>query len=605
MRSQRVFTNHRCNQRCRFCVYRRETDDLRAISRAALGAEIDRAVDQGARCIVLTGGEPTMRGDLGDLVARARARGADEVVVETNATLVQPALARGLVDAGVTTVRVHVPGSTAALDGVTHDPGGFDAMVRGLRALHDAGAPLEISVPVVRSTAAALAEIPALVVATVGDAVRRVVLRVPVESPDPAELLPHHEAVLAILALDAACRDHGLRAQLEDRQGPPPCVFPAGERPHHLYALSRGSADEPGLRRLIGCATCVVRDRCPGFSEAYLLRHPQTVITPITDDRARRRLSTVDGVDRQVARELVQPSFPAIGLEEALVRVNFHCNQACDFCFVSTHLPPASVQAVRRAIEQAAAEGKRVVLTGGEPTMNPRLAEHIALARDRSEGRWPVEIQTNAVLLDDEARVRALVAAGLGAAFVSLHGSRAQISEAVTRAPGTFARTLVGVDNLVGAGVTVVINFVLCTANRDDLPSVVEQVGARWPGVALNVSFVAPSSEVVPCEPWLVPRYSDVLPRIEEARARAADLGVRLVGFESMCGIPLCLVPADLTTPADGRAIPESAAEGEFVRAEACAGCDLRTRCWGVRRGYAALHGTGEMRAVHRAPRGT
>ena len=37
---------------------------------------------------------------------------------------------------------------------------------------------------------------------------------------------------------------------------------------------------------------------------------------------------------------------------------------------------------------------------------------------------------------------------------------------------------------------------------------------------------------------------------------------------------------------------------GEFVRAPACGRCDLATRCFGVRRSYAELHGTDELRPV-------
>ncbi len=546
MRSQQVFTNHRCNQNCGFCIYRRDTDDPRAIAHAAIRARVDEAVDAGAGCIVFTGGEPTMRRDLRDLVKHARDRGAEQIVVETNGSLVDDGMAAALVTAGVTLFRVHLPGFGTAVDEVTRDPGGFDATMRGLQALRAAGASVEIAVPIVRSTVALLAAIPPAVVAAMGPLVRRIVIRVPTESPDVSELLTYGEAVPAILALDAACRKHDVYLQLADRAGPPPCVFPARERPQHLYALNRGSGVEPGLLHLAGCASCVVRDRCPGISRAYVDRHPETTVTPIGDDRARRRLSMLDSVERQIARELVQPSFPAVGLPEALVRINFHCNQACDFCFVSTHLPSAPVDQVRHAIETSADEGKRVVLTGGEPTLNARLEDYIRLCSERAAGRWPVEIQTNAVLLDDEERVRSLVHAGLGAAFVSLHGSRAEISDAVTRAAGTFARTVVGIDNLVRCGVSVVVNFVICTMNKDDLPSMVELMGRRWPGVSLNVSFIAPSTEVVPREPWLVPRYSDAMPRVEEARVRAAELGVALLGFESMCGIPLCLVPAEL-----------------------------------------------------------
>ncbi|MBI2392112.1 MAG: radical SAM protein [Deltaproteobacteria bacterium] len=306
----------------------------------------------------------------------------------------------------------------------------------------------------------------------------------------------------------------------------------------------------------------------------------------------------VGSIEAQVEKELVQRSFSGRGAEERLVRVNFACNQACDFCFVSTHLPTAPLDDVRRAIVEASADGKRVVLSGGEPVLNPKLVEYVRLAKEHAAGRWPVELQTNAVLLDDRAKVDALVQAGLESAFVSLHGSRAEISDVVTGAPGTFARTVVGVDNLVRAGVAVILNFVICTANKDDLPSVVELIAARWPGVPLNISFVAPSTDVVPRERWLIPRYADAMPHLEEAFVRARALSVPLTGFESMCGLPLCLVPERLADFLDKEPILEGGDEGEFMRAPACEGCAIASRCWGVRRGYAEIHGTDELRTV-------
>ena len=40
-------------------------------------------------------------------------------------------------------------------------------------------------------------------------------------------------------------------------------------------------------------------------------------------------------------------------------------------------------------------------------------------------------------------------------------------------------------------------------------------VAARWPGCRLNISFVAPVTDVVPRTETLVPRYSDVLPELD------------------------------------------------------------------------------------------
>jgi len=597
MRWQRVFTNYRCNQNCSFCTYRRASDRAEVIAPAALRVQIAAAIAQGARGIVLTGGEPTMRRDLPSLVEYVTSSGA-AAHLETNGTLVDVALAASLAGAGLALARVHFPIPSPDLDDLTHDPGGFAAAVAGLRALRDAGVKLEVSVTLVRSTARSIGELPGGLVALVGESISRIVVVVPTDSPDEREILSFAEATAAVIALENACRLHGIRLQLAEDSGPPPCAFPPRTRPHHLYALSRGGDRARGFRQLAECARCAVQDRCPGVAESYLSRHSDVSVTAITDDRARRRLSIVGTVDEQIAREVVQPSFAAHGPEEALVRVNFHCNQACDFCFVSTHLPAAADTVVRLAIEQAGSQGKRVILTGGEPTLNARLAEYVNLSRQVAGGRWPIELQTNAVLLDDERRVRTLVDAGLDRAFVSLHGSTAPISDAVTRAPGTYARTVVGIDHLVRAGVSVVINFVICTTNAPDLPAMVELVARRWPGASLNVSFVAPSTDLVPRESWLIPRYSDALPRLEQALARASELAVSVVGFESMCGMPMCLVPARIAEFADVRAIGSGADQGEFVRTEECRTCDLSRQCWGLRRGYAEIHGTDEIRAV-------
>lgn len=598
MRSQRVFTHFRCNQNCAHCTYRRPTDDPRAIAGPVVRGKIDEAIAAGAHEIVLSGGEPTMRRDLSALVAHAREQGATRVVLETNATLIDDALAAALVSAGLTLARVHLPIADDRLDALTRDAGGFRAARAGVLALSRAQVPIEIAAPLVRTSAAVIADLPGALRALLGDDLVRIVVAVPTQSPDPAELLTWEEATAALSKLDLAGRRHGVRVQLAEESGPPPCAFPASGRPHHLYALTRGGARSPAFEQLPGCARCSVRDRCPGVSRDYLARHPSLAVTPIEDDRSRRRLSVVGSIEAQMAKELVQTSYSGRGVDERLIRVNFACNQACDFCFVSTHLPTAPFDDVQRAIVAASAEGKRVVLSGGEPALNPKLVEYVRLAKEHAAGRWPIEIQTNAVLLDDRAKVDALVAAGLDAAFVSLHGSRAEISDAVTRAPGTFARTVVGIDNLVRAGVSVILNFVICTANKDDVTRVVELVAERWPGVPLNVSFVAPSTDVVPRERWLIPRYADALPPLEEAFARARALGVAVIGLESMCGLPLCLVPDRLSEFLGKAPIVDGGDEGEFLRAEACVDCALSTRCWGLRRGYAEIHGTSELRAV-------
>ena len=593
----------RCNLACTYCTSRSAVDDRAFLRGEAVHARIDAALGSGAREIVFSGGEPTMRSDLAALVAYARAAGAERVALETNAALVEDARARELVGAGLDLARVNLVGTDERVDAITRDPGSFARTMKGLDAFVSAGAAIEILAVVTRSTAPLLPSLPAFLAARpeIARALRAIELAVPVASPDDTELLAYEDVAAVAVAVERSARAAGIALRMNPGADIPPCVFPRASRSHtmHLYALTPGVPRRAAHTQVAGCTECVVRDRCSGFADAYLARQAPPAVTPIRDERSRRRLSLMTNVPEQIAHELVTRSLfadhdrkPAY---DEIVRVNFRCNQSCTFCFVSTHLPAAADDVVESAIREAGARGSRIVISGGEPTLNPRILDYVRLAA--SVSKMPVSLQTNAIRLDDAELTRALVDAGVGEAFVSLHGCTADVSDAITEAPGTFVRTVRGIDNLAATRARLTLNFVLCEKNRGQIVDFVRFVAARWPSALVNVSFVAASTDIVPRDRALIPRYSDVLPLLADAVTEAARLGVKLLGFESMCGIPLCLVPASL----DGIALAEIPAgfdRGEFLHADACRGCRYETTCFGIRRGYAELYGTSELRTV-------
>ncbi len=570
------------------------------VQAGAVEARIAAAVAGGAREVVLGGGEPTLRSDLTRLIAGARRLGAEQVTLATNATLLGPEQARALALAGLARARVNLAGDGPWLDALTRDPGGHAATLRGIDALLAAGVAVDVEAVVVRSTAARLPALPGFLRERFAAGIRTLFLVVPERSPEVGELLDLDVAGAVIRAVEASARPVGLPLKLAPGSGPPPCVHGPESRVAHLYALTAGGGARPDHVHPGPCGGCAVRDRCPGLSMTSLRRFGAPSMTPVTGDRGRRRLSLISTIEAQVARELVQAnrdSHPVHGENpEDIIRVVFQCNQACRFCFVSTHLPAAADEAVEAAIRAAGLAGRKITLSGGEPTLHPRLPELVRLAK--SVTRLPVQLQTNAIRLDDPARVAALVEAGLGEAFVSLHGASAAVADAVTHAPGTYARTVVGLDHLHAADIVLQINFVICQANLHELPDWVALLAARWPRAFANISFVAPSTDVVPREHALVPRYTEVMPRLAEALALAARLGLEIGGFESMCGIPLCLVPNRAGRFA---ALPELVPgfdAGEFVKPAACSRCSLASRCHGIRRGYVELHGDAELRPV-------
>ena len=594
VRTVRVLTNETCDHRCSFCDTRRDHERVAIAGRAAVRSAIDAA--RGAAEIVLTGGEPTLRRDLPRLIARARAV-APTVVLETNGAHLDEARVVLLAAAGLSIARLHVPGMRVHAE-VTGDPAGWTRLCAAAAVLGAAGVRVEAVIPIVAATLGELETLPAAIAAAMPQVVA-LRARVIIEAPQPTALASPTEAIAGFERLGDAARRVGLPLALDPATFVPPCLLARPDRHAHAYALGPGGAARPGHHRVIACGSCVVVDRCPGVPAPWL-GHAEAHARPLAEERLRRRLSIVSTVEAQIERELVTDELwrrtDGKTVDARIVRIGFACNQACEFCFVSTHLPAAPREQVAKAVDDIAGRGGVLVLSGGEPTLDPGLVDWIR--RGKAGGACEVELQTNATRIDP-ALAMALVDAGLDVAFVSLHAATAATSDAITHAQGTFAQTCRGLDALAGRVPRLRVNFVFCRPNIDEFPEFVDLVATRWPAAALTVSFVAPSTDLVPQNVRLVPRYTEVMPQLLEGLRRARGHGLEVGGFDSMCGIPLCLVPHSERAPLLRLApIPEGIDRGEFVKAEECGECGLRARCYGVRRGYAELHGTSELRRV-------
>ena len=138
----RISVIDRCNLRCVYCM---PLNGLRFLPNPELltAAEIERvaraAVDVGFRKFRLTGGEPTLRADLVEIVERlASIAGVGELALTTNA-LLMPRLAKPLKAAGLSRVNVHLD----SLDPATVERqmrwGTFDQMWAGIIAAEEVG----------------------------------------------------------------------------------------------------------------------------------------------------------------------------------------------------------------------------------------------------------------------------------------------------------------------------------------------------------------------------------------------------------------------------------------------------------------------------------
>ncbi len=117
---------YRCNARCAICAYWRHPSEPRdEMTLAQIREGLQRVYQHGCRFVNFTGGEPTLRRDLEDIVHHASCLGMWTSIVTNGATLTR-ARVRALKDAGLDTLLI----SMDSPDAVVHDG------LRGVPGLH-------------------------------------------------------------------------------------------------------------------------------------------------------------------------------------------------------------------------------------------------------------------------------------------------------------------------------------------------------------------------------------------------------------------------------------------------------------------------------------
>ena len=149
-----------CNLACKHCRGEAHTEPYPGeLSTAEAKALIDTFPEVGEPIVIFTGGDPMMRPDVYELIAYATAKGL-RCVFSPNGTLITPETARKIRDAGIQRCSISIDGADAA----SHDdfrgvPGAFDASMRGIGYLKDAGVEFQINTTVTRNNLASFKQI--------------------------------------------------------------------------------------------------------------------------------------------------------------------------------------------------------------------------------------------------------------------------------------------------------------------------------------------------------------------------------------------------------------------------------------------------------------
>ncbi len=222
------------------------------------------------------------------------------------------------------------------------------------------------------------------------------------------------------------------------------------------------------------------------------------------------------------------------------IQVTRQCNQHCRFCSNPPVEAQRTIEEARELVDELLESGYHgVILTGGEPTLEPSLPELIAHCRDVG---LPVRMITNGVRLFDAELLDRLIDAGLGHCHLSLHSHKPEVQDSLTGNPGGFDKVVEALTHLTARSkrITVDLNITINRANADHLDGLVSMVIERFPSIRHFVfNGLDPDTDRLRGEPDLIPRLSEFEVALALA-ARAITTSGRSLRVER---VPLCYMP--------------------------------------------------------------
>ncbi len=281
-----------------------------------------------------------------------------------------------------------------------------------------------------------------------------------------------------------------------------------------------------------------------------------------------------------------------------VVRIARHCNERCVFCNISSedgyNQYYETLEDVQRYIDERKPRKKEIIeISGGEPTLNPKLPEIVRLFKKNG---YRMAIDTNAVRFADYNYTRTVTREGLSDAFVSLHAANAELSESITGCKDTFDKTIKGIDNLIANNIDVTINFVWFSQNKEHLPDFARFLRSRFGGkVELHLSVIAPNfTDRV--EDFIFP-ISEGVPVLLETIEICEKIGLNFK-VADICGIPLCFIKGHENIYVDPLLLFVPPVRGRIrdkVKGLQCRDCVHFNDCAGVVKEYAMVFGTDEL----------
>ena len=278
-----------------------------------------------------------------------------------------------------------------------------------------------------------------------------------------------------------------------------------------------------------------------------------------------------------------------------IVSINHLCNADCRFCADPKEIRKIADGDYGAMIQEMVAARQRfekMIISGGEPTIYPRIEEYIAAARNA--GYKSISLTTNGILLASGDLTGRLAAAGVTRFLISFQTTDSDDYDRITGVKGSYALVVKGIENVRKAGAVFNSNTVIHKLNYSRLEDI--SLFLIKNGVSnINLAFMNPiGSSVVEGKSDMAVSYTKALPFVQKAFEAADNERFMRLYMEN---VPLCMVPKLISRVSDQRQ-PEGNKDyytAGKAKPEKCGLCRYDRTCDGTWKAYLEQFGDEEL----------
>lgn len=607
-----------CNQDCIFCVKGGKNKTEFFLSNEQVKVIMSKKIKEGYQDVVFTGGEPTLRPDLGNLVEFSKKIGYNSATIISNAVSfsdnekVSEILKHASDDFSVyfsISLHSHVKKISEKITGSKNT---FYKTISGIENLLNNGC-RKISIYHLINIYN-YRSLPAFVeyISFKFPMIKYITFSFIYPSGaalENMEIFPRLSNVQYYLTeAFRKCQQMGITYSLASCGSVPFCLLNGYEN----VLIKEQESDRPENMRIVSlnkdegftlatkdfhnktkvksedCKECLYFNDCSGIWMVYAARYGVEELSPIFADGKKRN-------------------------ESAAIITGYQCNNNCQFCLNSKKrgLVNKTTDEIKKEIIALKTGGSDYLeLTGGEPTIRPDIIDLIKFAKLLRFKN--IALATNGRFFSYPEFAQTIIQAGLTDLVFSIQGHNAELHDALTGVRGSFAQLKQGVKNVKNLGLKrLSTSTIIVKQNYRHLPEIGKLI--------LKLGFK--NSEFIFVDPTygavkdnflrFVPRISAVAPYIH----RCLDLGRQKGASWPVLNFPSCYL-ANYLEYARELSEPESFQAKHSVRGSAslasekaqrtkarvkpakCRKCYFLNRCEGIWKEYIKHYGDSEFNPV-------